>query len=320
MVSTGVGAASAAARSALVAVGFVDPATAETRNFKVRLRDPAAAASVDTLVELIADRLASLAPSAAAVGIDRLTYVDAADGKTYDLSDDDLPDVLAARTPLTIVLKDVVASDTRTDTDEDDVDDAGLAAYGFKLMTIPLRYLHMPSYRVSSEQQTAKLLWYELALQSGLHPFLDHECLNEGEQWEGGFLTGLSQSGLVVLLCSEAGLSRAKMADKKPDNVILEWEIALELQRDRGVDILPVFLKSKKNLRDSGTGRVVNAVVDFFPDVNDFPDAHHCHALSPRRLTVRAVVKEILRLQAVITEASDLQRSSGLLRLDSLLT
>ena len=75
------------------------------------------------------------------------------------------------------------------------------------------------------------------------------------------------------------------------------------------MDILPVFLKSKKKLHEKKSGKIFDVTVEFFPNESEFPAAVHCHALSPRQLSVRSVVAEIKKLQAVIADPNnDLQR------------
>lgn len=59
--------------------------------------------------------------------------------------------------------------------------------------------------------------------------FLDRLCLQDGEDWECGFLNGLNHSSLVVLLISKNTFLGIQEADKRQDNVLLEYEYALRM-------------------------------------------------------------------------------------------
>ena len=53
--------------------------------------------------------------------------------------------------------------------------------------------------------------------------FWDTKCLNYGEDWRAGFSSGLLRSSVVVLLVSKGALERMRGADKRGDNLLLEW-------------------------------------------------------------------------------------------------
>ncbi|KAI9360486.1 hypothetical protein DFJ73DRAFT_84324 [Zopfochytrium polystomum] len=97
------------------------------------------------------------------------------------------------------------------------------------------------SYRQASESHVAKELYYKMKLAlideqavqlgglhpsesstDGLHPFLDVQCLSNGEQWGINFMAGLYNSGVIILLCSDAAMERMKHAQTSQDNVLLE--------------------------------------------------------------------------------------------------
>lgn len=60
--------------------------------------------------------------------------------------------------------------------------------------------------------------------------FLDRNCLVDGEDWEAGFLYGLAYSSTMVLLISDLVVQGIiDNAPKWQDNVMLEYEAALEL-------------------------------------------------------------------------------------------
>ncbi|KAI9202883.1 uncharacterized protein BJ171DRAFT_163209 [Polychytrium aggregatum] len=82
------------------------------------------------------------------------------------------------------------------------------------------------SYRSSSESDSANMLVASLV--SGkrkdlsIHPFLDHLCLHDSQDWECGFINALHNSPVIVLLLSERGLERVRQAHTTPDNLLLE--------------------------------------------------------------------------------------------------
>ncbi|KAJ1551785.1 hypothetical protein HK096_009368 [Nowakowskiella sp. JEL0078] len=84
------------------------------------------------------------------------------------------------------------------------------------------------SYRVKSEAQLANELF--LYLQLGKHKgrvFLDQHLLQDGEDWRKGFLDGLKQSKIVVMLVSAAAIEGMKRSNIWLDNLLLEWETGL---------------------------------------------------------------------------------------------
>ncbi|KAJ3102588.1 hypothetical protein HK100_004342 [Physocladia obscura] len=94
-------------------------------------------------------------------------------------------------------------------------------------------YDYFISYRVASDADLAKELYFRLRLQTGSNKasnnrvFLDVENLKDGNDWTEGFSTGLKHSKIVVLLVSKGSLERMKTADQFQDNVLLEWENAI---------------------------------------------------------------------------------------------
>ena len=60
---------------------------------------------------------------------------------------------------------------------------------------------------------------------SGRKPvvFWDSKCLNDGEDWRAGFVSGLMRSSVVVLLVSKGALERMRGADEREDYVLHEW-------------------------------------------------------------------------------------------------
>ena len=89
------------------------------------------------------------------------------------------------------------------------------------------------SYRVKPHKEHVKDL-YKLLKEGGLNVYWDQECLEDGVNWERGFCKGLVKSGNFVCLVStqtfDKGYCNNLKFDSKKDNVILEWQLALELQ------------------------------------------------------------------------------------------
>ena len=107
------------------------------------------------------------------------------------------------------------------------------------------------SYRVAADRQAARELFLSLddkplpTLGGGTgrtRVFLDSMCLNDGEDWEVGFLRALQHSAVVLLLCSEAGLSNIRGASARQDNVLLEVEASLERHSAGQCELLRLLL------------------------------------------------------------------------------
>ena len=88
------------------------------------------------------------------------------------------------------------------------------------------------NYRVAADADVAEKLYLYLKTK-GIHAFLDKKCLKAGEPWKEGFLSGLSRSRMFLCLISSAALTnvRDKSKDHALDNVLLEYETALLIQR-----------------------------------------------------------------------------------------
>ncbi|KAJ3390775.1 hypothetical protein HDU84_007020 [Entophlyctis sp. JEL0112] len=134
------------------------------------------------------------------------------------------------------------------------------------------------------------------------HVFLDQKCLNVGEDWERGFVTGLSHSNIMLALLSLSAMRRMMEAHEKPDNVLLEWEIALELENLGHVKIQPIFLGEWRQMADSDLNQNVSVLVPFKCSLDEFPNLKHCHLLSPGKRTIREIVAGILKFQAIAAE------------------
>ena len=95
------------------------------------------------------------------------------------------------------------------------------------------------SYRVNADRKLVEVIYWRLigcdivvnGVSRKLRVFWDAECLLSGESWETGFCRALCSSTLVILVISrEAFQGVATLtADSPPDNLILEFELALWL-------------------------------------------------------------------------------------------
>lgn len=103
------------------------------------------------------------------------------------------------------------------------------------------------NYRVAADK-TVALKVYEHLRKEGLQPFLDVKCLVDGLPWKEGFIKGLRGSLVFVALISKAGLAKARdhTADHRWDNVLLEYETALQIAKSTGNSwyICPVLVGS----------------------------------------------------------------------------
>ena len=105
--------------------------------------------------------------------------------------------------------------------------------------------------------------------------FWDKMCLNLGEAWESGLHNGLEGATLVVPLVSRAALAgMASSASKRRDNLLMEWEAALDRQRKGLCLILPVFVSTHE---DEG--------ISF--NEESYPSLPHAHSRVDIRATVR---------------------------------
>jgi len=77
-----------------------------------------------------------------------------------------------------------------------------------------------------------------------IYVFWDKKCLCPGQDWEEGFLHGLTHSKVIVLLISLKVLKgiHKKASQGQQDNVLIEYECALIENQVNGTPVLPVFL------------------------------------------------------------------------------
>jgi len=142
------------------------------------------------------------------------------------------------------------------------------------------------NYRVATEANLALNLTLFLGRKNPkLRVFLDQLCLNEGEDWEEGFLYGLNNSSWIVLLISEAGVAKIANADKFQDNVLLEYEMALHLYEQGKARILPMLI-------DNPDHSPFN-----FGRLPKWPDTVHASKRSTRN--IKQTMNAIFQLQGI---------------------
>ncbi|KAI9207496.1 uncharacterized protein BJ171DRAFT_492878 [Polychytrium aggregatum] len=167
------------------------------------------------------------------------------------------------------------------------------------------------SYRVSSESNVANKL--ALSLQSSRfvncltmyasgasvqlpHAYLDANCLAYGKAWEDGFLKGLANSRIAVLLISNKALESI-LANSGDDNLLLEWEFAVNLWLQGKIEIIPLYVA------ESGEGYIKMFT---HPRLDQFPDELHNHPRSPHTKTIRQVMETIFSIQSIHHISSDI--------------
>jgi ankyrin repeat protein len=157
------------------------------------------------------------------------------------------------------------------------------------------------NYRVSTEGALAEAVAFALQacqppkerIDKPITVFLDKHCLVDGAGWEEGFLNCLRSATCIVLLVSENALTNIKTADAHPDNVLIEYETAMELSEANSCVLFPVWLGSTVWINDQKLQKKFAG----FGDLNSYPDAPHAHRYSNGKRTVRDTIKALFALQ-----------------------
>lgn len=126
--------------------------------------------------------------------------------------------------------------------------------------------------------------------------FLDHYCLNEGEDWQNGFLNGLNYASLLVLLVQEDLLENIKHNSTKwQDNVLLEYEAALAKKELGECMVFPVWVG--KYLREEGRGVEPQTRPYNMFDAEEFPNGPHALADGSKGKNVRDTMRSLFALK-----------------------
>jgi hypothetical protein len=137
----------------------------------------------------------------------------------------------------------------------------------------PKEYDCFLSYRVATNQALVERLYWCLRSE-GLNPFFDKECLVLGEGWKEQFLRGLRSSRYFVACTSADGLTSARdrTRDHSEDNVLLEYQMALEINEKRNLAKKPEFIVPILIAKADG-----NALVKF----RDFSESFYSDSVAP---------------------------------------
>eukprot|EP01040_Poterioochromonas_malhamensis_P005771 gene5771-6208_t len=148
------------------------------------------------------------------------------------------------------------------------------------------------SYRSAVDKESACVLFDDLSTRS--HPqndgpvnvFLDERSLTIGDNWREGFMRGLKQSKIAILLISEKGLIPIQNAHLKTDNALLEYELALSLREDDRIIVIPVFL---------GNGARFNSF-----SCESYPSDRHLNGSTTN--TVRETMEKLFSIQGIFVD------------------
>ena len=156
------------------------------------------------------------------------------------------------------------------------------------------------NYRVRSDSSTAEKLCYRLmAEDASLRIFWDKKDLKDGEPWEKGFREGLQQSRKIMTLVSREAIASIKtLARGRQDNVLLEYELAIDNWETDDTFIVPVFVGEYIS---SGGQRALAKFSDF--DVSAYPD-FHSPTCSHR--TIRETMGKLFQIQGIHLDPEDM--------------
>lgn len=160
------------------------------------------------------------------------------------------------------------------------------------------------------------MLYEKLAVQktkrgSPIFVFLDSKCLNDGKNWEHGFMKALQTAQVIVLLLSNQVLKGiCTNATKQQDNVLIEYhnhalliyrlmsvryECAVILNKLFNVPVLPVFLPDIEV--DNNFARFSTKVA--FPETPHHRDASSQLIIDELRCSTRCFLSYTYILQSI---------------------
>jgi hypothetical protein len=173
-------------------------------------------------------------------------------------------------------------------------------------LTVSLYLTAVPpfcSYRVDSDASLAETLCRQLQekfVEDNMQVtcFFDCQDIRDGVDWKNAFLTALEHTCLFVPLISEAAIDRIKALkpESKPDNVLLEYEEAIRLQREKRLAVFPVLIGKRQ-----GNGKVARF------DFAEFGSHQYPQTPSPTKKTgsIADTMTNIFGFQGVFLEATD---------------
>ncbi|KAJ3031125.1 hypothetical protein HDV00_008500 [Rhizophlyctis rosea] len=152
------------------------------------------------------------------------------------------------------------------------------------------------AYRVIANEAVANRLKELLENpELNVHVYRDAKCLISGKDYKVGFMQGLFRSKVILLLCSNAAICNVSTAHLWVDNMLLEWEHALQLAKINKAIVVPIFV-----------GDEWGKPFDFSREpLDDYPKFLHPHHLSPLRETIHATMETIFGLQGKFLNPRD---------------
>eukprot|EP00040_Diaphanoeca_grandis_P036233 m.230330 g.230330 ORF g.230330 m.230330 type:complete len:1313 (-) comp33578_c0_seq2:27-3965(-) len=127
----------------------------------------------------------------------------------------------------------------------------------YKRASRPIKTFHVfISYRVFSEASLARKIarkFREMELEENMKVecYLDQKNIESGTDWEKSFMEGLQRSCLFVPLISEQGTKPIESVgcfDEKADNLLMEYETALKMNKNDMIGIYPLLVGSIDDL------------------------------------------------------------------------
>lgn len=152
------------------------------------------------------------------------------------------------------------------------------------------------SYRVRSDQEFTQKLALHLDC-ANLRTYLDRHCLVPGADWQSGFLNGIRSAKVIVIVVSQGALQQMRTAHARPDNFLLEIEVALELKRRDMAKLFVIHLGTYATFGCCPPQEALRHFADF--DVRGYAAQRHVHPLSSPDRTVRSILKELFQQQGV---------------------
>ncbi|KAJ3119730.1 hypothetical protein HK100_000175, partial [Physocladia obscura] len=141
-------------------------------------------------------------------------------------------------------------------------------------------------YRVKCDHLVTKAIADGITA-AGLHTYLDKLCLVGATAWDEGFINGLNSSKIVLFTISADCITSFGFTPDKPDNLLLEWELALNRENQGLCVIVPLYVHE-------------NNAPFVFPDLSNFADKFHNYPQkSPQKLTFRGVMAALRGRQGI---------------------
>eukprot|EP00730_Choanoeca_flexa_P019013 TRINITY_DN9275_c0_g1_i1.p1 TRINITY_DN9275_c0_g1~~TRINITY_DN9275_c0_g1_i1.p1 ORF type:complete len:334 (+),score=49.26 TRINITY_DN9275_c0_g1_i1:651-1652(+) len=153
------------------------------------------------------------------------------------------------------------------------------------------------SYRVQASAHVARPLAASLErvlreARPVLRPrvFLDKTCLVSGQKWRDGFLNVIRSCHMIIILLTEDTLQRIRQSPyQSTDNVLLEWECALDLLEAQWIQIVVVSALPRPDRQAEGKAFLATIPDETTPSLREGRDI-----IRPRR-TARAIMERLLQ-------------------------